>query len=134
MPNLAEKRLSRAAQRVARQPAFVAYALEKYRQQEGQSETEIMASLNCFGAAFYQLALCQRPDAKAEDFGRRVRRIAESVGAGAGALAQILRQVAHLDALEAAPVAAPLVANVQLLAARDHDGLCSDSDDAEPNP
>ena len=124
-PDGAEARLSRAARRVAQQPTFVAYALEKYRRQETQTEAELMRLLDCFGAAFYQLALCHRPADGAPDFAFRVRRIADSVGAQAGALAQILRQVAHLESLE---IASTFQSGAQLMAARENE-----DDDREPN-
>ena len=127
---LAEKRLALAMQRARTRPRFMARVLELYRQQEGWNQAEIMEFVECRGGDFSRLALCQAPDALAADFRLRVTRIADSVGANALALAQILRQVAHLER------SANLVPNAQIeplaLAARER--AASDETDLEETP
>ncbi len=117
LATLAQTRLAHAANRASARQEFIAYALSRYQQQEGLTESALMSFVGCSGEAFYRLALCQAPSSEASDFRLRVERVAESVGAQAAHLAQILRQVAHLEALPASSASSA----AQLMAAHESD-------------
>lgn len=94
------ERLAFAAHKAATRPEFLAFFLKDYQRQEGLSEDDLQRFLGCTAEGYYRLALCMTPDLQADDFGRRIERIALSVGASASNLARVVRQVGAVRSLE----------------------------------
>lgn len=103
------ERLAFAAHKAAARPEFLAFFLKDYQRQEGLSEDDLQRFLGCTAEGYYRLALCMTPDLQADDFGRRIERIASSVGVSASNLARVVRQVAAVRSLEKAARAIPQI-------------------------
>lgn len=91
-----------AARKAAARREYLAYYLAQYQEQEGLTEEVMMEFVGCSGEDYYRLALCQVPDTQGSDFAARLERVAAYAGASTVQVAQVIRQVAALEALRAA--------------------------------
>lgn len=85
-------------------PAFIAWALARFRAQEPTAATiaALAERLRLSRLSLARLSLCKRPGSAASDFAARVREIAAFVSVDAAELAALLRQVEFLERLPAA--------------------------------
>lgn len=101
-----DERLTRLLHRTARaaeaSPVFLAAVFARYRDTEQIDDAELARRLGVAAERLPELALCRRP--RPEAFRQDVAAIALRFGAGAAALAGIVRQV---DALGAFAASAP---------------------------
>lgn len=95
--------LWRAALRAGRRHTFLASALEAYQAQQRMSRADLAAYLGCALEDLPKLALCRLPEPTAPRFRQDVERIAAYVPVDSSRLAQLLRQVAALTALQSTP-------------------------------
>jgi len=104
--------LVRAAARAEGDPFFIGFALAAYRDLAGFDDRQLGTWLGCPLQNLPRLALCRRPDGESAMFGDEVQRIARYVEVEAGRLAQLLRAVENVEAMQGAAPGA-------LMAARD---------------
>jgi hypothetical protein len=136
-PNL----LQRAAQRASHRVSFVASALSAYQAQEKIEEKQLAAYLDCLPDKLPKLSLCRRPDPSSSNFQKEVRQIAEYADVNMFRLAQLLRRVDSITALQSVPLSQDISRTTAfLIAARDRDSRgasaeqCSSiSSDSEEN-
>ncbi len=114
--------LAFASRKAAHREGYIASYLARYQQQENLSEEALRKHLGCTRDAYTRLALCRTPVVDSKDFGQRIGRIASVTGITASRLADIILQVAHLQAIQEEPAAL-------LLAARDRDEQEGEEDD-----
>jgi hypothetical protein len=123
-----EARLAaRLETRLAADPAFLAWALARFRAAEGLDQAALAAWLGVAPDRLPRLALCLRP--RAEAFGADCDDLAARFGADPARLADLLRRVDALAAL--ARARAPAEAGGLLAAARDRDDMPAEGDGAE---
>ncbi len=77
--------------RAERSPAFIAYAIGKYRERSGVSTAALARWLGLSPARLCELALCRKPDPAAGTFEQDVERLATATGCDADRLAMLLR-------------------------------------------
>ena len=94
--------LAFAVRKAAARREYLAYYLVRYQEQEELTEEAMMEFVGCFGEDYYRLALCQVPDTQGADFAVRLDRVAAYAGASTMKVAQVIRQVAALEALRVA--------------------------------
>lgn len=94
--------LAFAARKAAARREYLAYYLVQYQQQEELTEEAMMEFVGCSDEDYYRLALCKVPDTQGADFAVRLDRVAAYAGASTVQVAQVIRQVAALEALRAA--------------------------------
>lgn len=87
--------LEMLVQRLSEKPDYMAWVLERYRQQEGLSPERLREHLEVTPEGYIRLALCLRPEP--ERFGEHVRQIEEYTQVDGARLANLVRQVDALD-------------------------------------
>jgi hypothetical protein len=96
----ASRYLAGLARRLKDNPDFMAYVLSVYQTQERLDDTALAERLGTSLDMLSRLALCKRPSTKPEQFADQVRQITVYVGIDSGVLANVIRQVDSLEALE----------------------------------
>lgn len=102
MVNKHTQHLAFSARKAATRREYLAYYLALYQAQELITEDAMMDFVGCSDEAYYRLALCQVPDSQASDFAERLDKIAAYAGGSTSKIAQIIRQVAAIEALKTA--------------------------------
>lgn len=98
----ARKALRRAVELAGENPFFLASAMKAYRSFSGLDDADLAAHLGCSLEDLPRLALCRRPDPDPTVFRKEVEQIAAYASVTAERLAQLLREVESLEALQAA--------------------------------
>jgi hypothetical protein len=111
--------LWRSVQRAAGNVFFLASALEAYRIVNQLDYNALAAHLGCSYEELPRLGLCRRPSTEPTAFRQDVERIASYASVRPDRLAQLLREVNSLQALQQIDVGAP--GQGLLMAARDRD-------------
>jgi hypothetical protein len=96
------KAVQRALQRAAAHPFFLASALEAYRSFNSLDDAALAAHLGCSLEDLPRLVLCRQPALDPTVFRKEVEQIASYASVKAERLAQLLREVETLEALQAA--------------------------------
>lgn len=96
--------LERLAERLEKDPQFMAFLLKRYCGVEGWTVDRMIDFLKTDKSTYTRLALCKRPEADASNFAEQVRQIAEYTQILAGLIAGIVRQMDALDGLQARTV------------------------------
>lgn len=86
------------AERLARDPGYMAWVLAEYRHQEGLSEQRLSEILEIDREGYLRLALCRRPEP--EHFATHLRQIVDYTHIDGLKLANLVRQVDALARLE----------------------------------
>jgi hypothetical protein len=118
-----ERLLTRAFEKAAEIPLFIAGDLLLYGSLNGIPAREVSSFLNCTQTGFYRLGLCKKPDPLSPSFRSQVEKIALYAGADAQRLGCLLRETDSTRAMQAihpSQVSAPAGAGF-LMAARDKD-------------
>lgn len=116
--------LAHAAARAAHRQRFLAHVFALYLTIEEIDEGALAERLGCSESAYYRLALCRTP-ATDQAFAEQTRQIAAFSGASPVALAQVIRRVQAVEALQAA---AANTDHATLLAAREREELDNDNE------
>jgi len=91
MPNRYVSRLRYAVRRASSRPAFMAYYLERFRQEQGWNLLALARWLGCRPASRYiDLALCLTPLSAEPGFSAGVRRLAQYSGVAPDKIVQVL--------------------------------------------
>jgi len=96
------KAIRRAVELAAENPFFLASALEAYRSLNGLDDTALADYLDCSLEDMIRLAFCRRPGLDPTVFRKEVEQIAAYAPVKAERLAQLLREVESLEALQMA--------------------------------
>lgn len=99
---LHSRALQQATELAAEDLFFLASALEAYRSFNGLDDAALAAHLGCSLEDLPRLALCRRPIGDPMTFRREVEQIAAYASVRAQRLAELLREVETLEALQAA--------------------------------
>jgi hypothetical protein len=114
------KALRRAVELAAENPFFLASALEAYRSFNSLDDAALAAHLGCSLGDLPRLALCRRPGLDPTMFRKEVEHIASYGSVQAERLAQLIREVESLEALQSAERSGATTSGQGLLmAARD---------------
>jgi hypothetical protein len=120
--------LRRTAQRAETNPFFLAHTLHVYQTTHDLDDAALAALLGCAEDDLARLALCRRPTAETSTFRTDVEHLAQRFQLHIDQLANIIRQVDTLQAIQQ-HLEREVGARGLLQAARDRDG--DDSDDGE---
>jgi len=94
--------LQRAAERTSERVFFLGSSLASFQEARGIDDSELARVLHCDQENLARLRLCRRPDVDGAAFQVEVRAIAERFHASDLSLAQLLREVAAIDAMREA--------------------------------
>lgn len=98
-----KRHLSRLAEKLRTDPAFMASAVRLYQEQERLSDQQLAEHLQMPVANLPRLVLCRRPVSDRPDFSEQIPQIAVYVQAEPAALAGLIRQVEALERLASRP-------------------------------
>src|SRR5207245_135331 len=91
--------LALAAARAGNRPFYLAGALAGFQRLRKMTDDELQRHLDCSAETLNALRLCRRPDVESPQFQDDARTIGERLGIAPVALAQLLREVAAVDAM-----------------------------------
>lgn len=94
-----EELLALAAARAGNRPFYLASVLVAFQELHQMSDEDLGNRLDCSGATLNALRLCRRPDVDSPQFQNDVRAIGERFSIAPLPLAQLLREVAAVDAM-----------------------------------
>jgi hypothetical protein len=89
--------LSSLANRLQNNPAYMAWVLKIYGEQERLSLEKLTKRLNTTPAMFTRLALCKQPEVESITFANQVRQLSDYTGIDSIQLANLIRQVVSLE-------------------------------------
>ncbi|HMF56515.1 MAG TPA: hypothetical protein VK619_09235 [Pyrinomonadaceae bacterium] len=93
------------ANRLRRDPLYMAYVLATYQAQENLTDEALAHELGTLPLMVVRLSLCKRPDALSSDFAEQVCEIADYTLVDEAKLAHILRRIDALEKLAGRPEA-----------------------------
>jgi hypothetical protein len=112
----------RAVARAAEDRFYLAASLRAFQSAQAMSDAQMAQMLGCPLADLARLALCRCPDTHSPRFGSEVAHIAARFGIKTEALAQIIRQVSFMQAMQTTTHLSVTQAVMPVvLAARDRD-------------